>query len=99
MGHPSGDDATSSSETSSESEFEEEEEEEYKWIPWFCQLKGNEFFLQVETEFIEDSFNLTGINAMVPYYYNNALEMILDSESTGATRAAGGFGVGRIPPQ
>ena len=37
------------------------------------------FFLQVDREFIEDSFNLYGLRALVPHY-NEALDMILDIE-------------------
>ncbi len=48
-------------------------------IPWFCQLKGNEFFCQVEADFIQDAFNLTGLNAMVGYY-DDALDIIMDIE-------------------
>ena len=35
--------------------------------------------LQVDREFIEDSFNLYGLRALVPHY-NEALDMILDIE-------------------
>ena len=36
-------------------------------------------FEQVDREFIEDSFNLYGLRALVPHY-NEALDMILDVE-------------------
>ncbi|KAF7728058.1 casein kinase 2 regulatory subunit [Apophysomyces ossiformis] len=49
------------------------------WISWFCSLEGNEFYTEVSEEFIEDSFNLTGISAHVPFY-QEALGMILDVE-------------------
>ncbi|KAJ2779186.1 casein kinase 2 regulatory subunit [Coemansia javaensis] len=49
------------------------------WIAWFCSLRGHEFFCEVEDEFIEDEFNLTGLNQDVSYY-NEALETILDGE-------------------
>ena len=31
------------------------------WIQWFCSLEGNEFFVEVEEEFIRDSFNVYGL--------------------------------------
>jgi len=70
--------------------FEEEEEvsnsssecqsdDDYAWIPWFCSLRGNEFFTEVDENYARDGFNLTGLNATVPYY-EYALDMILDVE-------------------
>ncbi|KAJ3113018.1 casein kinase 2 regulatory subunit [Phlyctochytrium bullatum] len=41
--------------------------------------EGHEFFLEVPEEFIEDDFNLTGLNTTV-VLYNEALDMILDLE-------------------
>ena len=53
--------------------------EDTTWISWFCQLKGNEFFCEVEEDFIQDDFNLTGLSSQVTYY-NYALDTILDVE-------------------
>ncbi|KAG6331859.1 hypothetical protein ID866_7226 [Astraeus odoratus] len=49
------------------------------WISWFCSLPGHEYFCEVAEEFIEDDFNLTGLNTMVPFW-KEAMEMVLDVE-------------------
>ncbi len=49
------------------------------WIASFCGLLGHEYFAEVSEDFIEDDFNLTGLQSQVPMY-KEALEMILDVE-------------------
>ena len=49
------------------------------WISNFCNLVGHEYFAEVAEDFIEDDFNLTGLQSQVPMY-KEALEMILDVE-------------------
>ncbi|PHH85289.1 hypothetical protein CDD83_634 [Cordyceps sp. RAO-2017] len=49
------------------------------WISSFCSLLGHEYFAEVTEEFIEDDFNLTGLQTQVAMY-KEALEMILDVE-------------------
>ena len=51
------------------------------WITWFLASKGNEYFCEVDDEYITDRFNLTGLNADVTGY-NSALELITDTART-----------------
>lgn len=55
------------------------------WITWFCSLPGHEYFSEVSEDFIEDDFNLTGLNSLVPFW-KEAMEMVLDVEPGGPTR-------------
>lgn len=55
------------------------------WIASFCSLLGHEYFAEVSEEFIEDDFNLTGLQSQVPMY-KEALEV---SHSLPMSRTSG----------
>eukprot|EP00741_Cyanophora_paradoxa_P003717 tig00000093_g3613.t1 len=72
------------SEASSEGDgfASDDDSQDQSWVNWFCRLKGNEFFVEVDDEWIQDDFNLHGLNQQVPApFYEAALDLILDSES------------------
>jgi len=48
------------------------------WISWFLSSKGNEYFCEVEEDYILDRFNLTGLNTEVQNYAQ-ALDLITDN--------------------
>ncbi|KAG2101568.1 casein kinase II, regulatory subunit [Suillus discolor] len=48
------------------------------WISWFLSSKGNEYFCEVEEDYILDRFNLTGLNNEVSNYAQ-ALDLITDN--------------------
>jgi casein kinase II subunit beta len=52
-------------------------DDETPWISWFVCLRGNDFFCEIDEDFIQDDFNLTGLHSLVPYY-DYALDFILD---------------------
>lgn len=59
--------------------FDDEDSSE-GWINWFCELEGHDFFIEVDEDYITDSFNLFGLKAIVPRY-DEALEMILSPDT------------------
>lgn len=54
------------------------------WITWFLSTKGNEYFVEIDDDYLMDRFNLTGLNGELVKDYSRALDMILDNlgEST-----------------
>lgn len=66
---------------SEESDVSGSEGDDTTWISWFCNLRGNEFFCEVDDDYIQDDFNLCGLSTQIPYY-DYALDLISDVESS-----------------
>jgi len=53
------------------------------WVKWFCSLKGNAMFCEVDRSFLEDQFNFAGLETLVPCF-TDAMDIILDVIDTDA---------------
>ena len=49
------------------------------WIQWFCQLEGNDYFVEINDDFVRKSIVKYKINKIVPGY-KRLLKTILSSE-------------------
>ena len=58
--------------TTSSSEYSD-----IQWITWFTELPGNEFFCEIDEEFIRSDFNLYNLERKVRNY-SEARKIILD---------------------
>ncbi|KAL8804208.1 MAG: hypothetical protein Q9200_005921 [Gallowayella weberi] len=60
-------------------DFNSETDSDYTsyWRDWFTNSKGNEYFCEIDEDYLTDRFNLTGLNADVQYY-QYALDLVTD---------------------
>lgn len=65
---------------SEETDLSTSEGDDSSWISWFCGLRGNELLCEVDEAYIQDAFNLCGLQGQVSLY-DHALDMILGSNS------------------
>ncbi|KAK3679609.1 casein kinase 2 regulatory subunit [Vermiconidia calcicola] len=47
------------------------------WRDWFISSRGNEYYCEIDEDYLTDRFNLTGLNTEVQYY-QYALDLITD---------------------
>jgi len=67
-------------ENDASSNFGSADDAEFGWVNYFLTLRGNEFFCEVEEDYMQDNFNLTGLVSEIPYY-DFALDLICDIEN------------------
>ncbi|KAK2591858.1 casein kinase 2 regulatory subunit [Conoideocrella luteorostrata] len=60
-------------------DFVSESDSDYTsyWRDWFISSRGNEYFCEIDEDYLTDRFNLTGLNADVQYY-QYALDLVTD---------------------
>ena len=54
-----------------------DESSSLSWTEWFLARKGNEFYCEIDHEYIVDKFNLAGLNVEVPHF-NYAYRLVTD---------------------
>ncbi|KAI4856675.1 hypothetical protein E4T45_01855 [Aureobasidium sp. EXF-8846] len=47
------------------------------WRDWFVSSRGNEYYCEIDEDYLTDRFNLTGLNTEVQYY-QYALDLVTD---------------------
>ncbi|KAJ6235937.1 casein kinase ii subunit beta [Anaeramoeba flamelloides] len=73
----------SETETETESESGSENSSESDvigWPEWFCDLEGNEWFVEINDDYLMDDFNFYGISKYIPHYHL-ALDTIRDIDN------------------
>ncbi|EER30055.1 casein kinase 2 regulatory subunit [Coccidioides posadasii str. Silveira] len=60
-------------------DFNTESDSDYTsfWRDWFISSRGNEYFCEIDEEYLTDRFNLTGLNTEVDFY-QYALDLVTD---------------------
>ncbi|KAL9098869.1 MAG: hypothetical protein Q9163_005546 [Psora crenata] len=60
-------------------DFNSETDSDYTsyWRDWFISSRGNEYFCEIDEDYLTDRFNLTGLNADVTHY-QYALDLVTD---------------------
>ncbi|KAJ5482232.1 Casein kinase IIregulatory subunitalpha-helical [Penicillium sp. IBT 31633x] len=60
-------------------DFNSETDSDYTsyWRDWFVSSRGNEYFCEIDEDYLTDRFNLTGLNTEVSYY-QYALDLVTD---------------------
>lgn len=52
------------------------DQEEGGWISWFCQLEGNEFFVEIDDDFLRNNSNMFGLRKSFKDY-NTYIKFLL----------------------
>lgn len=68
MGEMAEDEENAQDNNDSNDNFPYSDISEGGWIGWFCQMEGNEFFVEISEEFIKDPMNLFGMSHLKKDY-------------------------------